>query len=137
MKNSMVHFEIPADDVDRAKEFYTKTFGWKIEKHDMPEGSSTNGEPYYGVQTVDVGEDRMPKEPGGINGGLMKRMSPDQPFMNYISVDSIEEALEAVKANGGTVAMEKTEIAPGMGWIGAFMDTENNLMGVHEMGKKE
>ena len=53
--------------------------------------------------------------------------------MNYIQADSIDEALSAVKENGGEVAMPKTEIAPGMGWIAAFKDTEGNLMGLHEM----
>lgn len=132
MKNPVAHFEIPADDVDRAKAFYETTFGWNIEKYDMPENSSTNGEPYYGVRTVEVGEDNKPKEPGGINGGIMKRMSPDQPFMNYITVSSIEETLEKVKENGGTVTMEKTLIAEGMGWIAAFMDPEKNLIGLHQ-----
>lgn len=128
MKNAIVHFEIPADDVERAEDFYKKTFGWKISKFDMPDGA----DPYYIVHTVETDENQMPKEAGGINGGLMKRKDPAQPFMNYISVESIEKALEDVQANGGEVAMPKTEIAPGMGWIGAFKDTEGNLMGLHQ-----
>ncbi len=130
--NALAHFEIPADDVERAIDFYTKTFGWKIEKFDMPANSSTGGEPYYGVHTTEVGEDNMPKHPGAINGGLMKRMQPGQMMTNYITVESIEQTLETVTENGGTVIMPKTAIAPGMGFIAMFKDPENNMMGLHE-----
>ena len=126
--NAIVHFEIPADDAQRAMSFYENAFGWTFHKFDMP-----SGEPYYGVRTTEVDDNYMIKEPGAINGGLMKRKHPEQPFMNYIQADSIDEALSAVKENGGEVAMPKTEIAPGMGWIAAFKDTEGNLMGLHEM----
>ncbi len=129
MKNSIVHFEIPADDVLRAKDFYTKTFGWEINKFPMPEGAAE----YYGVRTTEVDEKFQPKTPGAINGGLMKRQNAGQPFMNYISVDSIDEMLKTITANGGMVALPKTEIGAGMGWIAAFKDTENNLMGLHEV----
>lgn len=131
--NAIVHFEIPADDVERAKEFYTKTFGWKINKFEMPADSSTGGEPYYSVTTTETDEDHMVKTPGAINGGLMKRMKPGQVFTNYISVPSISSALEDITSNGGTVIMPRTEIAPGMGWIAMFKDTENNMMGLHEL----
>ena len=95
----------------------------------MPEGAAE----YYGVRTTEVDEKFQPKTPGAINGGLMKRQNAGQPFMNYISVDSIDEMLKTIEANGGTVALPKTEIAPNMGWIAAFKDTENNLMGLHEV----
>ncbi len=129
MSNPMVHFEIPADDIERAIAFYTGSFGWAINKFDMP----GNSEAYYGVTTTDVDEKHMPTKPGAINGGLMKRKDPSQPFMNYISVDSIDAMLAKITAQGGTIAFPKTEIAPGMGWIAAFRDTENNIMGLHEM----
>ena len=127
MKNPIVHFEIPADNVERAKEFYEKTFGWQIEKFDYP------GEPYWAVRTAEVDKKKMLKKPGAINGGLMKRKNPGQPFMNYISVESIGDMLKSIRANGGTVIMPKQEIGKGMGWISAFKDTEGNIMGLHEM----
>ena len=132
--NAMVHFEIPADDVERAKDFYNTTFGWTFNKFDMPQDSSTGGEPYYGVMTTPVGDDMMPKNPGEING-LMKRIQPGQPMMSYLNVDDIDAALEAVVTNGGQVCMPKTEIAPGMGWIACFNDTEGNMLGMHQMPK--
>ncbi len=128
MPNPIVHFEIPADDEQRAMDFYKKTFGWDFHKFDMP-----NNMVYWGVTTSEVDEKMRPTKPGEINGGLMKRVNPGQPFMNYISVDSIDETLKAIVENGGIVVMPKMEIAPNMGWIAAFKDTEHNLMGLHEL----
>ncbi len=45
MKNNQIHIEIPADDIDRAKKFYTELFGWEITKFDMPE----SGMDYWGI----------------------------------------------------------------------------------------
>jgi len=121
MPNAIVHFEIPADDVKRAKKFYQKALGWKF--------SDPWKMDYFLVETKEKGEE-------GINGGLMPRKMPGQPFMNYISVDSIDASLKKVEKAGGVVIMPKTEIAPGMGWIAAFKDTEANIMGFHESPKQ-
>lgn len=135
-KNPIVHFEIPADDVERAKKFYETLFGWEIIQFDMPADGSTQGDPYFIIRTAETDKDGMIKKPGAINGGMMKRKSAGQPFMNYIHVASVEEKLKAVEKNGGTVCMPRTEIGKGMGWIAAFKDTEGNLIGLHEMGEK-
>src|SRR5688572_24419817 len=121
MPNPVVHFEIPADDVARAKAFYEKTFGWTIKPFPMPPGQE-----YYGVTTRKKGEP-------GIDGGLMKRNMPGQPFTNYITVKSIDAMNQLVQANGGTVVLPKQEIGKGMGSISAFRDPENNIIGLHEM----
>lgn len=131
--NPIVHFEIPVDDMERAQAFYTKIFGWKINKFDMPKESSTGGEPYYGVITTEVDENQMPSKAGGINGGMMKRANPGQVFMNYIQVESIDSMANTIKENGGEIYMPKTEIGPNMGWIACFKDTEGNMMGLHEL----
>jgi len=117
MPNSIVHFEIPADDVERAQKFYRAAFGWKI--------SDPWKMNYFMVETKKKGED-------GINGGLMLRKNPGQPFMNYISVRSIDDSIKKVQQAGGSICMPKTEIGQGMGWIAAFQDTEGNLMGFHQ-----
>lgn len=118
MPNSPVHFEIPADDVARAKKFYEKALGWKI-----ADPFNMN---YFFVTTKEKGEE-------GINGGLMQRMNPGQPFMVYVAVASIDAALKKVERAGGRVALPKTAIGNNMGFIGAFQDTEGNLMGFHQM----
>ncbi len=120
MAYAIVHFEIPADDVTRAQKFYKQAFGWKIsDPHKMD---------YFFVETRKPGEE-------GINGGLMERKMPGQPFMNYIAVKSIDAALARVLKAGGTICMPKMEIGQGMGWIGAFQDTEGNMMGFYQAGK--
>src|SRR3989338_3707611 len=108
MPNPIVHFEIPAADVNRATAFYENIFGWKIEKW----SGSTHD--YFMVYTKDK------EKNAGIDGGLMQRMHPGQPFMNYISVDSIDTINKTITAAGGIIVMPKQEIAPGMGWISAF-----------------
>jgi uncharacterized protein len=130
MKNPIVHFEIPADDVTRAKAFYQKTFGWEVERFPLPEGD------YWVVRTIEVDKNQMPVKPGAINGGLMKRKNAGQPFMNYISVESIDAMCGTIESNGGTVILPKEEIGKGMGWLAAFKDTEGNVMGLHQQGIK-
>lgn len=120
MPNAIVHFEIPADDVARAQKFYKQAFGWKI--------SDPMKMDYFFVETRKKGEE-------GINGGLMQRKMPDQPFMNYIAVKSVDAALEKVVRAGGTVCLPKVEIGHNMGWIAAFKDTEGNMMGFHQAPK--
>lgn len=128
-KNPIVHFEIPADDVERAKKFYEKIFGWEITKFEFPNHD------YWIVRTTEVDKNMKPTEPG-INGGLMKRKDPRQPFMNYISVKSIDEMCKKIQANDGVIIMPKVEIGQNMGWIAAFKDTEGNIMGLHQEAKK-
>ncbi len=133
--NAVVHFEIPADDVERAMAFYKNAFGWKFNKWEMPSDSSTGGKPYYGVVTTESTDDGIPKKAGAINGGLMERAHPGHVMTNYISVESIDDAIANVSEHGGTVVMPKTEIAPGMGFIAMFKDSEGNMMGLHQIGE--
>ena len=119
--NSIMHFEIPADDLKRAKKFYEKAFGWKITDPWKMD--------YFFVET-------KAKREEGINGGMLLRKMPDQPFMNYITVDSIDAYCKKVEKAGGTIVLPKMEIGEGMGWIAAFKDTENNIMGLHATPKK-
>lgn len=72
-KYPIVHFEIPADDPERAKAFYSDIFGWKINKMDMPNDGTTDGDPYYMVYATETDENNMVKTPGAINGGIIKR----------------------------------------------------------------
>jgi predicted enzyme related to lactoylglutathione lyase len=121
MPNAVVHFEIPADDVPRAIAFYQNVFGWKIKQFPMPPG----GPEYYGVTTRNEGAP-------GINGGLMKRNMPGQPFANYVDVKSIDDFVGRIQAAGGTLIMPKQEIGAGMGSFAVFQDTEGNMMGLYQ-----
>jgi len=119
MDHTIVHFEIPADDVDRAVGFYREVFGWEIAR--MP------GEfEYYGVKTTATDESGMPKGPG-VNGGMMKRMHPGQVPTNYIYVPDIDAHVLKVEAAGGEVILPKMPV-PGHGWLSQFKDPEGNIL---------
>lgn len=123
--NKVVHFEIPANDVKRAVEFYQKTFGWNIEKTPMPDMD------YYMARTVETDQDGMPKTPGAINGGIMKRNTPtDQPVI-VISVSNLDDHLVKAKEHGAQVVMEKMTVGD-MGYYARITDTEGNVIGVWE-----
>src|SRR6185369_14903807 len=102
MANRVIHFEVQADNIDRAKSFYEKAFGWKVEQMMTEE---KGGMDYWGLTT------RADGTPG-INGGMYKRPQ-DNKIMTYdctIQVDDIDAAIEAVKQNGGKITKEKGEI---------------------------
>lgn len=120
---SVVHFEIPADDVARAKEFYRSVFDWQVQ--DMPEMD------YTIVRTTEVDENQMPTTAGAINGGLMRRNQDTPAPVLTIDVESIDQALKHVEAAGGRVVRERTEI-PGMGAYAYFTDPEGNTLGLWE-----
>ena len=127
MEHTIVHFELPADDPERAATFYRELFGWDIQRF---EGSADNREgfEYWMVRTVPTGENGMPNGPG-VNGGLMRRMYPGQPPVNYISVENIEEFTQRAQRLGAKVLMEKQSF-PGMGWFAQLTDPEGNLFAI-------
>lgn len=128
MSQRVIHFEIQADDTDRAKAFYEKTFGWKVEKlMDAKEG----GMDYWGLKTGEEGEP-------GINGGMYRRPAEGRinTFDCTISVDDIDQTIEAVKANGGKVRREKQDL-PGVGTLAACTDTEGNIFGILQPEKPD
>ena len=124
MDHTIVHFEIPANDVEKIKKFYSELFGWKIEK--MPGGMD-----YWGILTVPVDEKGMPVRPG-VNGGMMKRQNPDHKPVNYISVESVDEYSKKVMQLGGQITVPKMEI-PGMGWWALAVDPEGNQIGLFQV----
>lgn len=124
MDHTLCHFEIPADDPERAITFYKGLFGWEITPW-------TGGEhPYWMVNTVPVDEKGLPTRPG-VNGGLMKKHHPQQPWANYFMVEDVAAYGEKAVALGGTIALPKTPV-PGMGWFLYIKDTEGNIFGVWE-----
>jgi uncharacterized protein len=122
--DKVVHFEIPTDDLARAKNFYGSIFGWNLQTMDEMD--------YTIAMTTPVDErTQMPTEPGGINGGMMKRSSDTPSPVLTIGVGSIDDSLHQVEAAGGAVVQPRTEI-PGMGAFAYFKDTEGNVLGLWE-----
>ena len=113
----VVHFEIHADDPERAVKFYQDVFGWKIAKWEGPQD-------YWLITT---GPDDEP----GINGGLMKRMDPSASTWNTVEVPSVDEFTAKIVESGGKVVVPKTAI-PGVGYQAYCQDTESNVFGLHE-----
>jgi predicted enzyme related to lactoylglutathione lyase len=125
MDSTIVHFEIPADNTERAAKFYRELFGWKIEKWENPGGIE-----YWMVGTVPTDERGMPIG-RGVNGGMMPRMYPGQQPVNYIAVDSVDAAVAKAQKLGAKVMMGKTPV-PGMGWFAQLNDPEGNVIAVWE-----
>jgi len=121
--HGVVHFEIPADDPEKLSQFYTRLFGWQVQKLTM---GATD---YYSTATVETDEHGMPQQPGAINGSIAKRMSPDQRAMNYVNVESVDEYLEKARGLGATVLMGKSPV-PGMGYFAQLTDPEGNPFGI-------
>ncbi len=120
MNNRVIHFEIQADDIERAKTFYEKTLGWKITK---AMSQDQGGMDYWMIETG---------EGPGINGGLYIRpQEKDQHFLYdcTIMVEDIDKAISAVKENGGTILQDKMEMK-GIGWFASGKDTEGNKFGL-------
>jgi uncharacterized protein len=126
---TIVHFEIPADDIERSKKFYTDLFGWKIEKWpgtDSGSSSSSSSDmEYWIITTIDEKGDKA------LGGGMMKRQGPQQPIINYIDVKSVDEYSSKVQQLGGKVHVPKMAV-PGMGYLAVCLDTENNAFGIWE-----
>jgi predicted enzyme related to lactoylglutathione lyase len=121
MDHTIVHFEIPADDVEKLRKFYSALFGWKIEK--MPGPME-----YFGIQTVPINEKGMPVRPG-VNGGMMKKQNPEHKPVNYIAVESVDEYVKKIEALGGRVIVPKMEV-PGIGWWVSALDPEGNQFAI-------
>jgi predicted enzyme related to lactoylglutathione lyase len=119
-------FEMPADDVRRVSEFYSKVFGWET----PPMGSDATF-----ALTVTADENGNPTEVGGINGGFHKRQGASDagPVVN-IHVDDIDAKLKAVEAAGGRVIQPRTEVGDYGLSMALFSDTEGNVMGVYKYG---
>jgi hypothetical protein len=124
--DKVVHFEIPVDDEGRAKEFYASAFDWELNDNDMGGGNI-----YTTATTVAIDDQMRPKEPGAINGGMMKRSSHTPSPVITIGVDSIDDALKKVEASGGSTITPRTPI-PDMGAFAYFKDSEGNTMGLWE-----
>jgi len=123
--DKVLHFEIPADDISRAKEFYGSVFDWELQDVQMGEGMYTT------VRTVAVDDQQMPTEPGAINGGMMQRTAATPAPVVTIGVGSIDDALKKIEAAGGSTVTPRTEI-PNMGAFAYFKDSEGNVVGLWE-----
>lgn len=120
MNHTIIHFDIPADNVDLLKGFYRQVFGWKV--IDLPEMG------YVMFHTVPTDENGMLLEPG-VNGGMYQRVSREQVPLNYVQVESVDEHVERAVSNGGRIVSPKQHI-PTVGDVAVISDPEGNPVGL-------
>jgi predicted enzyme related to lactoylglutathione lyase len=113
MAHPICHFEIPVDELERAKKFYRDIFGWQI--------TDTGQQGYHLIQ-ADEGE---------VGGGMMKRVVPEQGPVVYFLVESVDEHSKKIQEAGGTIVVPKTAV-PTMGYFAQAFDTERNVFAIWE-----
>ncbi|NLF32847.1 MAG: VOC family protein [Planctomycetes bacterium] len=110
----ITHIDIPVSDLGKAQEFYSDLFGWNI-----AEIPGFEGYPMW----------QAPNQVSG--GGLAPREDGFTQPRSYVEVDSIDDVLARVEANGGTVTMPRTPIDD-TSWFAAFTDPDGNNLGLFE-----
>lgn len=116
----VIHFEIHADDPERAVKFYKKVFRWKIDKWMGPAN--------YWLVSTGNGRRR------GINGAIMRRVKRGSTW-NTIDVPSVDRFIKKVVKAGGKVVQKKTAV-PGVGYMAYCKDTEGNVFGIMQEDTK-
>ena len=116
MPSNVVHFDVAADDLARARRFYEAVFGWRFEPGGFPD--------FFMIATGSADDP-------GIHGALTKRRESHADhtsgFECTISVDSIEATAEAIVSHGGSIIYDKMTI-PGIGTLVQFNDPEGNVV---------
>jgi predicted enzyme related to lactoylglutathione lyase len=118
MPNNVKHFAVHADDVERARKFYESVMSWQFTAWGPP-----------GFFLIKTGTDKDP----GLHGALQARREivagkPTFGFECTIGVESIDDTIAAIEANGGKIVMPKFHI-PTVGTLIFFEDTEGNVVG--------
>jgi len=118
---TIAHFAINADDVDRARRFYEEVFGWSFSAWGPP-----------GFYQIDFGGESP------VRGALQQRreLADGQPTVGFectIAVESLDAVEEAVLEGGGEVALARSVI-DGVGALMFFRDPEGNVFGAMQYG---
>lgn len=117
----VVHFEIPADDEERARNFYGAAFGWTFQVLPGMEYSLA-----FTARPENTGEEAGRHS---INSGVFRRGAMLKAPVVTIEVDDIDRALEQITLLGGETVRAKMEV-PGTGWNAYFRDSEGNVVGL-------
>jgi len=117
MNNRVTHFEIPANDPEKALNFFKTVFGWNFQQFGKDE--------YWIVIT---GDEKTP----GINGAIMKKRDPNQPIVNTIQVENLDKHVVKIQNAGGKIVVPKMPV-PTVGWLAYFSDPEGNIHGIWQV----
>ena len=118
--NTLTHFEIPSNNIKKAKEFYSNLFDWEFNFIE---------EMNYMMFTVPSSEASTP-----IGGGILQKQNDKHPIINYITVDNVDTDGEKIVELGGKIIVPKTPV-PGMGWFIHFADLDGNVLAIWENDK--
>jgi predicted enzyme related to lactoylglutathione lyase len=110
--NTVAWWEIPVQNLEKAKPFYSAVFGWTFQPF---------GEGYDGVFAGDAMIGALSESAEEVADGVRL----------YLNVADIEATLETAAANGGAVSTPRQEIGGDMGWWAHFRDSQGRLIGVH------
>ena len=122
---SLVWYEIPADNLERAKKFYSSLFGWKIAP--LPGMTDAGAQNCLYIDTG--GRNNTP------DGGMMPRRHPHQPITQYVGVESVTRSAAKVEKLGGKICVAWTAV-PQMGYFAVCQDTEGNTFALWERNEK-
>jgi predicted enzyme related to lactoylglutathione lyase len=130
-KNPVSHFEIYADEPESLAKIYGSLFDWKMERVEAAAGTD-----YRTIRTVDTDDKGRPTGPtGGINGGIVKRPAGfTGSTVNYVSVESVDGALERAQELGAKVSRGRTAV-PNMGWFAILSDPQGNPFALWQQDK--
>ena len=125
MQNAISWFEIPTTDINRAQKFYEAIFGITMMPMDLPN-----------IKMRMFPLDDMMTQVGGAlvdSGGFHKASATDGPLIYLNANPDVQNVLDKVEAGGGKIMVPKTEISPEYGFMGVFIDTEGNRVGLHSL----
>jgi predicted enzyme related to lactoylglutathione lyase len=107
------YIEIPATEIERSADFYTKVFGWTTRKRG-------DGHLAFDDTTGQVSGTWVTGRPPSMNPGLLI----------YIMVDDVNVSIEAIIANGGEIVQPVGADAPEI--TARFRDPGGNVIGIYQ-----
>jgi predicted enzyme related to lactoylglutathione lyase len=122
--NAISWFEIPALDLERAQRFYETIFDLKLIAADFPN---------IKMRMFPLTDER------GVGGavvyseGFHKPSATDGPLIYLNGNPDLQQVLDKVEGAGGKILVPKTEISPEYGFMGVFLDSEGNRIGLHSV----
>jgi predicted enzyme related to lactoylglutathione lyase len=111
MGATVIHVEVTGKDGEKLQSFYKDIFGWELD---------TNNPGGYG----------MYRQAAGLTGGIGATSDGSAGNVTfYVHTDDPQGILDKVAANGGTVVMPLTQVAPET-TIALFADPEGHVVGI-------
>ena len=125
---NIAFFQVPADNIDRAKHFYHSLLGWKIAPTRTPMDPAIMAS--TGFHDIITGDSRE----GTMNMGLLYKRQMTEPIINFVNVDDLDKILANVEKLGGKIMRPKEEIKT-VGLVAIILDSEGNPIGLWQPEK--